>query len=370
MTMTDAPQLESYVREPSYGGPGDAPALRDILLERQRQDAKFGEQNLDPMLYLTVLTEEVGEVAKAILDIRFGKDTLAHLREEAVQTAAVALAFVECLDRGKWKDAGGEPVTEVPPSTTAEMAERELRGLLRRAAASGLRVSFNPDRGGSMYSDHDTWLTEKHLDDRALMVELPKPQGTPAHSAPPTEKKRPVVGDRVRAVAGFHEGAVGTVKRSVLAADETYEVDCGDGARIVTQAQYLEVLDDVPMEGVNRPTGLPTGDARTPDSAKTAQCLATWHTGNPARQTEPVKRHVSPGVRVRVKGGLFARKTGTAVRWNDAYHNDWRVRIDEEGEAIFKSDNLEVLDDKDEDPVLQGELGWPSTANPNTGAPC
>ena len=135
--MSDTPQPESYVREPSYGGPGDAPAqitaLRDILLERQRQDAKFGEQNLDPMLYLTVLTEEVGEIAKAILDIRFGKDTLAHLREEAVQTAAVALAFVECLDRGKWKDAGGEPVTEAP----AQPARRPISTQVRVRVCAG-----------------------------------------------------------------------------------------------------------------------------------------------------------------------------------------------------------------------------------------
>jgi hypothetical protein len=104
-------------------------ALRDILLERQRQDAKFGEQNLDPMLYLIVLTEEAGEVAKAILDIRF---------------------------------EGDETVL----------------------------ANWNLDR-----------------------------------------------------------------------------------------------IDDELMEA-RRPAGLPTGDARTPDSAKSAQCLATWHAGNPARQRE------------------------------------------------------------------------------------
>jgi hypothetical protein len=32
-----------------------------------------------------------------------------------------------------------------------------------------------------------------------------------------------------------------------------------------------------------RPLGLPTGDARTPDSAKTAQCLVTWYKGSPYR---------------------------------------------------------------------------------------
>lgn len=90
----------------------DAPgfeALRDMLAERKRQDAKWGEQNHDPFLYLTILGEEYGETCKAALETRFAKnpvaanDNLIHLREEAVQTAAVALALVECLDRGKWR---------------------------------------------------------------------------------------------------------------------------------------------------------------------------------------------------------------------------------------------------------------------------
>lgn len=91
------------------------------------------------MLYLTVLTEEVGEIAKAILDIRFGKDTLAHLREEAVQTAAVALAFVECLDRGKWKDAGGEPVAEADKASDP--------GLQEELGWPSVSEPANPNRG-------------------------------------------------------------------------------------------------------------------------------------------------------------------------------------------------------------------------------
>lgn len=78
-------------------------ALRDVIAERKRQDAKWGEQNHDPFLYLTILMEEVGEASQAALEARFGKGSLEHLREEAVQTAAVALAIVECLDRNQWK---------------------------------------------------------------------------------------------------------------------------------------------------------------------------------------------------------------------------------------------------------------------------
>lgn len=77
-------------------------AATDVLAERQRQDAKWGEQNHDPFTYLTILTEEVGEFSQAALHARFGGPAAAGLREEAVQMAAVALAIVECLDRGKW----------------------------------------------------------------------------------------------------------------------------------------------------------------------------------------------------------------------------------------------------------------------------
>lgn len=79
------------------------PALQSVLTERKRQDAKWGEQNLDPITYLAVLTEEVGELAQAALHTRFGGPAAVGLRDEAVQTAAVALAIVECLDRGKWR---------------------------------------------------------------------------------------------------------------------------------------------------------------------------------------------------------------------------------------------------------------------------
>ena len=92
-------------------------ALGSVLAERERQDTKWGEQNHDPFTYLAVLTEEVGEFAQAALRFRFrdprevtagGAGLSDQLRTEAVHTAAVALAIVECLDRGKWTWAGKE----------------------------------------------------------------------------------------------------------------------------------------------------------------------------------------------------------------------------------------------------------------------
>ena len=77
-------------------------ALRDVNDERNRQEDKWGEQNHDPLTYLVVLMEEVGELSQAALHLRFGGPAADGLRKEAVQTAAVALAIIEALDRKKW----------------------------------------------------------------------------------------------------------------------------------------------------------------------------------------------------------------------------------------------------------------------------
>lgn len=80
--------------------------LAEVVDERISQDEKWGEQNHDPVWWSAILTEEVGEVAQAALKLRFGADyekRLAHYREECVQVAAVAVAMIECIDRGDWQ---------------------------------------------------------------------------------------------------------------------------------------------------------------------------------------------------------------------------------------------------------------------------
>lgn len=84
------------------------PALQSVLDERRRQNEKRGEQNHDPITWVAILTEEVGEFAQAALHARFGGSAADGLREEAVHCAAVALQIVQCLDRGKWDDKGKE----------------------------------------------------------------------------------------------------------------------------------------------------------------------------------------------------------------------------------------------------------------------
>jgi hypothetical protein len=72
--------------------------------ERERQDEKWGEQNHDDMTWSAILGEEFGEACQAALEGNpaWGRDddeSLRKLRHELVQVAAVAMAWVEALDR-------------------------------------------------------------------------------------------------------------------------------------------------------------------------------------------------------------------------------------------------------------------------------
>ncbi len=61
-----------------------------VLKERLRQNELFGVQNNTDEVWLSILVEEVGEVAQAIQNKDF-----ANFNEEIVQIAAVATAWYE-----------------------------------------------------------------------------------------------------------------------------------------------------------------------------------------------------------------------------------------------------------------------------------
>lgn len=81
----------------------------DISTERDAQDAKFGNQIHSMPVWSAVLTEECGEVAEAALRVAFHgeHDHLAHLREELVQVAAVAVHIIEKIDSDNWTRGEG-----------------------------------------------------------------------------------------------------------------------------------------------------------------------------------------------------------------------------------------------------------------------
>lgn len=67
--------------------------------ERTKQNEKWGEQNHDSYRWLAILSEEVGEVAQAILHDEFGGRAAGTAKEELIQTAAVAVQWIECILR-------------------------------------------------------------------------------------------------------------------------------------------------------------------------------------------------------------------------------------------------------------------------------
>lgn len=71
--------------------------MRDLANERDRQDAKWGEQNHDDKTWLPILAEEFGEVARAML--QQDGDKSGDLADELVQVAAVAVAWLEAIER-------------------------------------------------------------------------------------------------------------------------------------------------------------------------------------------------------------------------------------------------------------------------------
>lgn len=100
-------------------------ALPAIVRERWAQHDKFGRQAHSLETWLCILTEEVGELAEAILKVT-RSDPENHgthsgtVREEAVQVAAVAVALIEHVDRLAHEQAlSGGPVG----STESQVAD-------------------------------------------------------------------------------------------------------------------------------------------------------------------------------------------------------------------------------------------------------
>ena len=81
-----------------------------VLDERDRQDAKWGPQDHSLPEWITILMEEVGELAAAVLCHRFGNDDHPELdwRKEAIQVAAVALSIIEQYDPYWGRNAAAE----------------------------------------------------------------------------------------------------------------------------------------------------------------------------------------------------------------------------------------------------------------------
>jgi len=92
-------------------------ALRDIAIERTKQETKWGQQDHSPERWMVVLGEEYGESCEAVLKMDWN-----NYRHELVQVAAVAIAAIEAADRALGVPPNDRterrgPATLEPPKT-------------------------------------------------------------------------------------------------------------------------------------------------------------------------------------------------------------------------------------------------------------
>ena len=78
-------------------------AVDKVIAERIRQNEKWGyPQNNTPFEWVSILTEEVGELAQATNDAFMGQiksNQTDKIVREAIQVAAVAVAIIEHLSK-------------------------------------------------------------------------------------------------------------------------------------------------------------------------------------------------------------------------------------------------------------------------------
>lgn len=82
--------------------PDLAKVLADVVDERARQDDHWGVQEIHDFERISILTEEVGEAAKAANKANFVRSptrgNVTQLRAELIQVAAVAVGHVQAID--------------------------------------------------------------------------------------------------------------------------------------------------------------------------------------------------------------------------------------------------------------------------------
>lgn len=79
--------------------------MHKVLAERNRQDAKWGEQNHAAPVWGMIIGEEYGEMCQAINEFGFSPtpETEEQICTEAIHTMASCMAMLECMERNKYK---------------------------------------------------------------------------------------------------------------------------------------------------------------------------------------------------------------------------------------------------------------------------
>lgn len=91
---------EAFISGYIAAKPAPVAALGEVIAEIRKATAKFPTWPTDPLHAFAVLGEEVGELQKATLQAVYEphKSTKDDVRNEAIQTAAMAIRFLMSLD--------------------------------------------------------------------------------------------------------------------------------------------------------------------------------------------------------------------------------------------------------------------------------
>ncbi len=82
--------------------------IEEVMAELRRATVKYPTWPTDPLHALAVLGEEFGELTKAMLQLTYEpeKATVEEVREEAVQTAAMAIRLAMSLGHYEYRRSG------------------------------------------------------------------------------------------------------------------------------------------------------------------------------------------------------------------------------------------------------------------------
>lgn len=158
-------------------------AIELVKIERTRQDQKWGKQTHPISKWFLILSEEVGEVAKAVLE----QQNMSAIKGEVVQVAAVAIACLENIIQDIHKVSTDEALDEneledTYLSSTMTISTfvdeylvltdkrriwyqgREIVGVNKEGMATSVMVSFADTPDYRLMLDNGEWVTVYWLD--------------------------------------------------------------------------------------------------------------------------------------------------------------------------------------------------------------
>lgn len=133
--------LDVYLQGPPKNVKAAVNAAQVAVGEVVRATNKFPTWPTDPIHALAVVQEEVGELAKEVLQLTYEphKSSLAAVRREAVQTAAVALRFLMSL--GRYQFERGAQHSQTVDAETAPATKPSAQG----ASPAGTGAAEQPE---------------------------------------------------------------------------------------------------------------------------------------------------------------------------------------------------------------------------------